>query len=137
MIRVAEPGRWARRHVLVAALLLSLTAQGATLSAAARGEIDAVLSRLQSSGCQFNRNGTWYPPAKAKDHLLRKLEYLEDKGLVDSAEQFIERGASRSSMTGRAYLVKCGDAQPVESRAWLTEQLESIRNAGTAAKPAH
>ncbi len=137
MIRVAEPGRWARRLVLVAALLLSLTAQGVTLSAAARGEIDAVLSRLQSSGCQFNRNGTWYPPAKAKDHLLRKLEYLEDKGLVDSAEQFIERGASQSSMTGRAYLVKCGDAQPIESRAWLTEQLESIRNAGTAAKPAH
>ncbi len=137
MIRSAAAAPWAWCVIPVAALLLSLTAQGATLSAAARGEIDELLSRLQSSGCQFNRNGTWYPPANAKDHLLRKLEYLEDKGLVDSAEQFIERGASQSSMTGRAYLVKCGDAQPVESRAWLTEQLESIRHAGTAAQPKH
>jgi hypothetical protein len=137
MIRSIAASPWARRGVLVAALRLSLTAQGGTLSAAARGEIDAILMRLEASGCQFNRNGAWYPPATAKGHLLRKLEYLEDKGLVDSAEQFIERGASRSSMTGRPYLVKCRDEQPVESQAWLTEQLESVRHAGAAAKPAH
>ena len=31
-----------------------------------RAEIDALMARLQASGCQFNRNGTWYNGTKAK-----------------------------------------------------------------------
>jgi hypothetical protein len=83
----------------------------------------------------FNRNGSWYSPAEAKAHMLRKLEYLEKRDLVDSVEQFIERGASKSSLTGRAYLVKCDDAPPIESAAWFTTQLHAIR-AAAAPKPA-
>ena len=38
---------------------------------------------------------------------------------MQTAEQFIDLAASRSSMTGQAYLIKCGSAAPLESGAWL------------------
>ncbi|KRB84370.1 DUF5329 domain-containing protein [Duganella sp. Root198D2] len=101
--------------------------QAAPLPAAARAEVEALLTRLQSSGCQFNRNGSWYSGADARSHLLRKLEYLEKKDLVKSADQFIDLGASSSSSSGKPYLVRCGAAAPVESKAWLSAELKAIR----------
>jgi len=93
----------------------------------ARAEIDALLARLQASGCSFQRNGSWYGSAEARGHLLRKLQYLEDRDLAQTTEQFIERAGAGSSMTGRPYLVRCGSAEPVESKAWLTRELRSMR----------
>jgi hypothetical protein len=92
-----------------------------------QAEVDALLGRLSASGCVFNRNGSWHSAVEAKTHLAGKLEYLERRGLVQTAEQFIERGASASSISGRPYLVKCGNAVPMESRKWLEAQLEDIR----------
>ena len=92
-----------------------------------------MLARLQSSGCSFNRNGSWYEASEARAHLARKLEYLEDRNLVQTTEQFIARAATGSSMSGKPYLVRCGSAPPVESRAWLTQQLKALR-AGAAAR---
>jgi hypothetical protein len=79
-----------------------------------------------------NRNGTWYPATEAKSHLLRKLKYLEEKGAVQSAEQFIERAASSSSTTGQPYLVKCGSGAPIQSGTWLLSQLQVMRASGRA-----
>jgi len=116
------------RMILVLVLALAEAgAQAAPLPAPARAEVDALLTRLQSSGCQFNRNGSWYNGADAKTHLLRKLEYLEKKDLVKNAEQFIDLGASSSSSSGKPYMVKCGSAAPVESKAWLGAELKAIR----------
>jgi len=107
--------------------------KGVALVAALQGksaEVDALLARLQASGCSFNRNGSWYPAAEARTHLLRKLEYLEDRDLVQTTEQFIARAGTGSSMSGKPYLVRCGNAAPQESRAWLTRELEVVRAAG-------
>ena len=46
---------------------------------------------------------------------------------MQTTEQFIARGASSSSLSGRPYQVKCGAGAPVESRAWLGAQLREIR----------
>ena len=69
-----------------------------------------------------------YPAAEAKSHLLRKLKYLEDQGMVRSTEQFIELAGSSSSMTGKPYLVKCGSGAPVQSGTWLSSELQRIRS---------
>ena len=95
--------------------------------ARARAEIDALLKALQTSGCQFNRNGSWYSAAEAQAHLTKKLEYLEGKDLVKSAEDFISLGASTSSSSGKPYLVRCGSEAAIESKAWLQSQLTALR----------
>jgi hypothetical protein len=109
------------KTLLVALLLAAPTAP------AVRAEIDQLLGRLEASGCRFNRNGSWHPAAEAKSHLLRKLEYVEGRSGVASAEQFIALAASRSSVSGKPYLVECAPAQAVESAAWLTSQLREMR----------
>ncbi|HEV6967261.1 MULTISPECIES: DUF5329 domain-containing protein [Roseateles] len=123
------------RLPLLTTLLVALTAQAAPLPPTARTEVDALLTRLQSSGCEFNRNGSWYAGAEAKAHLLKKLDYLEGKGMVSTAEQFIERGASASSMSGKPYLVRCAGKAPVESAQWLKAELLQVRAARAASAP--
>jgi hypothetical protein len=124
------------KRLLLCLLIVIFCAAGnaASLSPAARAEIDALLARLEASSCMFNRNGTWYPATEAKSHLLRKLKYLEDRGAVGSTEQFIELAGSSSSATGKPYLVKCGSGAMIESRTWLQSQLQIIRSgrAGSA-----
>lgn len=120
------------------ALPLALLLQAATaapLPHAARAEVDALLTRLQASGCEFNRNGSWYGGAEARAHLLKKLDDLEGKGLVSTAEQFVEQGASRSSMSGKPYLVRCAGRAPVESAQWLKAELQAVRAARAASSP--
>jgi hypothetical protein len=114
---------------------LAATAFAAPLPPAARAEVDALLGRLQASGCEFNRNGSWYAGADAKAHLLKKLDYLEGKDLVKTAEQFIERGASGSSMSGKPYLVRCAGKAPVESAKWLTAELQQVRATRAPSSP--
>jgi Family of unknown function (DUF5329) len=124
--------RFVMRRLSLFVLMCLLVAAGAAapLTPAARTEIDGLMSRLETSGCTFNRNGTWYTAVEAKSHLLRKLKYLEDIGAVQTTEQFIALAASSSSATGQPYLVKCASDAPVQSRAWLGGQLEALRSGG-------
>ena len=96
--------------------------------ATAQQEISHLMTRLGASGCQFNRNGSWYPSSTAESHLRRKYEYLLKKDLVTTAESFIERAGSESSSSGKPYLVKCSDGQAVPSADWLTAELARYRS---------
>jgi len=64
---------------------------------------------------------------------LQKLKYFEDRGLVQTTEQFIEKAASGSSISGQPYLVRCGNSAPAESGQWLRSELKDLR-AATPAK---
>ena len=119
-----------RAVVALLSALLAIGAAAAPVPPAARAEIDGLLARLERSACRFNRGGTWYSGAEAKAHLLRKLKYMEDRGMIQTTEQFIERAASSSSITSEPYLVKCGAGAPVKSGVWLEAQLQAMRSSG-------
>jgi hypothetical protein len=113
------------------ALLLAAVSQGAALAAPdarAQAEIAHLLDYVATPGCQFNRNGSWHEGGEARSHLKKKYDYLVKRDLVTNAESFIERGASGSSMSGKPYLVKCGGGQPVESAAYLKQELVRFRS---------
>lgn len=93
----------------------------------AAGEIGQLFKALETSGCQFNRNGTWHDARKASEHLHRKYAYLRKKGRAESAESFIDLAASESSMSGKPYLVRCGSTAPVRSKPWFLGKLAEIR----------
>ncbi|MRV73115.1 hypothetical protein GJ700_15505 [Duganella sp. FT92W] len=127
-----------KKHLLAMAALATIIVANATAAPTAapvRAEIDGLLGKLQTSGCQFNRNGSWYSGAEAKSHLLRKLEYFEDKSNVKTTEQFIELAASKSSSSGKPYQVKCGNAAAVPSQQWLSTELNAIRASTAHGKP--
>ena len=91
-------------------------------------EIEHLLKYLAISDCTFDRNGKRYSGLQAADHLRGKYDYLLKKDLVTTAESFIELAASRSSVSGKPYLVRCGSAEPVESGAWFRAELERYRD---------
>ena len=97
----------------------------------AKAEITGLMDALAKSGCQFQRNGDWYDAAQARAHLQRKYDYLLKKDLVHTSEQFIQRAASKSSLSGRAYRVKCAGEEQ-DAAAWFGEQLQRLRHAATA-----
>jgi hypothetical protein len=101
-------------------------AQQATPPTAAR-EIAALLGHIERSGCSFERNGQWHEAPAARAHIERKYRALAERGLVPSAETFIELAATRSSTTGRPYQVRCGQAPAVASGPWLMQALGRLR----------
>jgi hypothetical protein len=90
-------------------------------------EVDALIGALRQSGCEFYRNGRWYPATKAASHLQRKLDYLAGKGRLGSAEAFIADAATRSSISGEAYRVRCTGTPIEPSATWLMRKLEQVR----------
>lgn len=113
---------------LLSAFCMSISAQAAE-PAATKIEIAHLFSVLETSNCQFNRNGTWYSAKEAAGHLQTKYKYLQDKDLVPSAEKFIERAATESSFSGKAYLIKCADNVVQASAPWFTAALVKYRAA--------
>jgi hypothetical protein len=108
-------------------LIASASSWAAAPSAAARAEIEQLLAFVAKSGCQFNRNGTWYAAPEASAHLAKKERYLEDRGQIASPEDFIAKAATKSSMTGKPYTVRCGSEPAIASDEWLTAELRRSR----------
>lgn len=104
-----------------------------------RNEIEQLFAALAASGCEFNRNGTWYDARRASEHLHRKYDYLLRRGMATTAESFIELAATRSSLSGRPYLVRCEGEAPIPSGAWFQRKLQELRaqppGAGTEHRP--
>jgi hypothetical protein len=100
----------------------------------AKQEINALIGALATSKCEFQRNGKWYGAEDARSHLQRKYDYLLRKNLADTAEQFIERAASRSSMSGREYRVRCPGQADQSSASWFQAQLRRLRGSGAPAR---
>jgi Family of unknown function (DUF5329) len=107
-------------------LLWLLCSTAWALPPAARAEVDQLLAALESSGCQFQRNGSWHSAAEAKSHLLGKLQAIERRGSLDSTEQFITLAATASSSSGKPYQVRCGN-QTSASGPWLQAKLKQLR----------
>lgn len=114
------------RPALVIAILAALLA-GTAYAVDDHAEIQHLLSAIGSSGCTFIRNGQDHPAEEAEDHLRMKYRRAETR--ITTAEAFIERLASKSSWTGRPYLIRCGADSAVPSANWLTNRLDQFRAA--------
>ena len=123
---------WLRALIFASALMFGSLTWAGTPSAATQAEISHLLAYLRTSGCEFQRNGTWYSARDATAHLERKSQYLVKHAQIGSAEDFIERAASKSSMSGEPYLVRCQLDQTVPSAVWLRAELDRFRGLGGA-----
>ena len=117
------------RFVATAALAVSAFVASAAPTAKAQREIDGLIAALGDSGCEFERNGSWYDANKARAHLQKKYDYLRKRGMADTAELFIERGASKSSMSGKPYRVRCPGKAVDTAAHWFEQRLQMLRTA--------
>jgi Family of unknown function (DUF5329) len=104
--------------ILVAASVLSVPAAWAHPPAAEQARIDALLAAVAADhDSRFMRWGIGYSGPNAARFLRGKLE-ARGAG-VRTAEEFIEKTASRSSTTGQPYLVCTADGRCVEAGTHL------------------
>ena len=73
---------------------------------------------------KFIRNGTEYTCAEAAKFLRGKLETMGSE--VTTAREFIERIATRSSMSGEPYHVKFADGKLIPAGQFLADELKRM-----------
>ncbi|RTQ34671.1 hypothetical protein EJP69_09645 [Variovorax gossypii] len=90
--------------------------------------IDTLIQRVsRMSSMIFLRNGSEYNAADAAKHMQAKYDYFKKELLT--AEDFIERCASRSEMTGQAYKVKLTNGTVRDANEFLNGELRALRQA--------
>jgi hypothetical protein len=120
--------RWALALISTALLI---SAANAAPASPAEVEISYLLQHIETSGCEFYRNGSWYNGMRAQAHLRSKYEYLVARNPIGSAEDFIDKVATKSSVTNQPYRIRCAGFAAVTSSNWLRDALAAYR----AAKP--
>ena len=110
--------------MLALCALLPSTADAESPSMTLAQQIEHLIDFIRDSPCAFIRNGTEYDGGKAAAHLRRKLDYAGKK--IQTAEQFIDKLATGSSMTGKAYKIRFADGRTVESAVYFREQLRKL-----------
>ncbi len=115
---------------MLIALILALASQIGVLAGpvpAAAAEIGYLLDYVGRSGCEFYRNGAWHDPAAAQAHLRDKYEALAARGQIATVDDFIEKVATKSMLSGKAYKVKCAGGQEIQTGEWLRQALARYR----------
>ena len=107
--------------------MLVTSAGAASPPVSAQGEIDHLLDYVGFSGCEFMRNGIWYSAAEARAHLREKLSTQNKARPVLTAEEFIERVATRSAFTNIPYKRRCADTTAGDVGTWLSAALLRYR----------
>ncbi len=73
----------------------------------------------------MERNGKKYNSEDAYSHVKKKYDYF--RGKIKTTEDFIEYSASKSTMSGKFYLVICENEPMIRTRDWLLEELRKYR----------
>jgi hypothetical protein len=97
----------------------------ADVAPAVKLEIDHLLNFIRDSSCIIDRNGKVHAAVDAISHIEKKYAYFKDK--VETTEDFIELSATKSTMSGKYYLVRCGDGEQIRTRQWLIQELQNFR----------
>lgn len=122
------------RTALFALLLASVAALAqATPSASEQKLIDTLILRVSNMKTMtFMRNGDEHNAANAAKHMQAKFDHFKDE--IVTAEDFIDRCASRSEITGKPYQVKMPNGTVRDAKEFLTAELRTLRKDG--GKPA-
>ena len=88
-------------------------------------EVKHLLAFVEHSRCIINRNGTDYPADEGISHIEIKYDYFKDD--IKTTEDFITYSATKSTMSGDYYTVKCPGKKTVNTQDWLLEELKKYR----------
>ncbi|KID56275.1 hypothetical protein JF50_18645 [Pseudoalteromonas luteoviolacea] len=112
------------KFYLVMFILLNATYSLKSIASTA-AEIQHLLTFIEMSHCQYERNGSLHSAYDAKQHISKKYHYYQDD--IESAEDFIRLTASKSSLSGKPYLIHCRNSKPTKSSEWLLLELKAFR----------
>lgn len=110
------------------------TASGTASAATSEySKIEFLISQVEMLDAEFIRNGKSYSGKDAADHLRTKLASAKSslfapKKSVWTAQLFIEKIASKSSLSGKEYQIKFKNGDTKNASAWFTEKLKEFKS---------
>jgi hypothetical protein len=115
-----------RRRTLFAAVFAALAAPAwAGISEMEMARIDRLIQFVETRhDLKFVRNGSDHSCADAAKFLRRKFERMGEH--VNTAQEFIDQIASKSSTSGQLYLIRFADGHTEPSGRLLGEELRRM-----------
>lgn len=116
-----------RRRELLSVLAAAVFAvpAAAAPSAAERARIERLIAYVAAQkDITFVRNGSVYPAADAAKFLRGKFDKMGEH--VNTAQQFIDEIASRSSTSGQPYQIRFADGRSVPAAQFLGDELRRM-----------
>jgi len=98
------------------------------LSTEEKNQIERLLNFVKKSDCLFIRNGDKHTGKDAAKHIARKYKHFRDD--IKTPEEFIELSATKSSMSGKYYQIRCVGKEEIKSKDWLLAELVEIKKEG-------
>jgi len=89
-----------------------------------------LIGHVSGSDLTFIRNNDRYTSVEAAEHMNKKYQHFRED--IKTAEDFIERCASRSLLSGKPYLVINEQGEQVRTSEWLLAELADYRVRHTA-----
>ena len=112
-------------------VMLLLILPSATVVAGTEEEIAHLLLYIEQSDCLFIRNGQEHDSVEGLAHIQKKYDYVKKR--IKRAEDFIEHAASKSSLSGKVYMVRCADEE-IPTADWLGAELARFRQSAEEEK---
>jgi hypothetical protein len=113
-------------YQLFAMLLVSAVFCASAIAASSmEEEINHLLNYIKTSDCIFIRNGSSHDPKKAVKHIEKKYNYLKKR--IKKTEDFIKGAATKSSISGKYYMIIC-NGEEMKTADWLTAELQIYRS---------
>ncbi len=117
--------------VVISMMLVSIPA-GAEKKAeeAKKEDLEATIAHLlefvREADVVFIRNGKEHSAEDAAKHIEKKYNHYKKK--IKTPEDFIEKSATKSMMSGKLYQIRLKDGTVITNKDWLTAELERYRN---------
>ena len=112
-------------HVCIILLFILAVFQHADSEEGVNHEINHLLQYIEDSDCTFIRNGKAYDTVEARAHIQKKYDYF--KARIKTTEDFITHAATKSTMSGKPYKVRCNGLE-IPCAEWLKVELERFRS---------
>jgi len=115
----------------IAVMLVSVHA-GAEKKAddAKKEDLEATIAHLleyvRTADVVFIRNGKEHSAEDAAKHIEKKYKHYKKK--IKTPEDFIEKSATKSMMSGKLYQIRLKDGTVISNKDWLTAELERYRS---------
>ena len=84
-----------------------------------------LLEFVRTADVVFIRNGKEHSAEDATEHIEKKYNHYKKK--IKTPEDFIEKSATKSMMSGKLYEIRLKDGTVITCRDWLTAELARYR----------
>ncbi len=113
------------KSLFIISILYLSSASNSVFANEMQNEIEHLLNYVENTQCKLERNGDLHSGKYGVKHIKRKYNYFKDK--IDSAEKFIELSATKSTMSGKYYMIHCPGKKQQRTQGWLMRELDNYR----------